>query len=74
LRDHIAGVFPVSEGEILEAMQFAYETLKLVIEPSSAVALAPVLRAESDLVGKRVGVVLTGGNVNVEDVSGFAKK
>lgn len=66
LRDHLAGVFPVSEAEILDAMRFASETLKLMIEPSSAVALAPVLRAERALIGHRVGVVLTGGNVEAE--------
>jgi threonine dehydratase len=49
--------------EIVQAMQFAYERLKLVIEPSSAMALVPLLRQEPQLVGKRVGVVLAGGNV-----------
>ncbi len=63
LREHLAGVFRVEEEEILRAMRFALERLKMVIEPSSAVALAPVLRAEPALAGQRVGVVLTGGNV-----------
>jgi hypothetical protein len=45
-------------------MQFTYERLKLVIEPSNAVALVPLLRQEPQLVvGKRVGGVLTGSNV-----------
>jgi threo-3-hydroxy-L-aspartate ammonia-lyase len=44
-------------------MQFAYERLTLVIEPSSVVALVPLLRQKPQLVGKRVGGVLTGGNV-----------
>ena len=63
LRRHVTGFFVVEEEEIVQAMQFAYERLKLVIEPSSAVALVPLLRQEPQLVGKRVGVVLTGGNV-----------
>jgi threonine dehydratase len=63
LRRHLTGFFAVGEEEIIQAMQFAYERLKLVIEPSSAVALVPLLRQEPQLVGKRVGVVLTGGNV-----------
>ncbi|MDE3039159.1 MAG: pyridoxal-phosphate dependent enzyme [Nitrospirota bacterium] len=63
LRRHVTGFFVVGEEEIVQAMQFAYERLKLVIEPSSAVALVPLLRHEPQLVGKRVGVVLTGGNV-----------
>jgi threonine dehydratase len=68
LRQHLAGFFTVEEDEIVAAMRFAFERLKLVIEPSAAVALAPLLRRESVLVGKRVGVILTGGNV---DLSGF---
>jgi threonine dehydratase len=63
LRRSVSGFFVVGEEEIVQAMQFAYERLKLVIEPSSAVALAPLLRHEAGLVGRRVGVVLTGGNV-----------
>ena len=44
-------------------MQFAYERIKLVIKPSRAVALVPLLRQEPQLVCKRVGMVLTGSNV-----------
>ncbi len=64
LRNHLAGFFPVEEKEIVEAMRFAFERLKIVVEPSSAVALAPLLRREEALIGKRVGVVITGGNVD----------
>lgn len=67
LRDHLAGVLRVSEEEIVRTMRFATEHLGLVIEPSSAVALAPLLRGEAALHGKRVGVVLTGGNVDLGD-------
>jgi len=65
LTRHLTGFFVVEEWEILRAMRFAYERLKLVIEPSSAVALAPLLRKETHLEGKRVAVVLTGGNVDL---------
>lgn len=65
LREHLTDIFVVDEREIVEAMQFAYERMKQVIEPSSAVALAPLLRAESVLKGRRVGVVMTGGNVDL---------
>lgn len=66
LRRHLANVFPVSEEEILGAMRFAQENLQLAIEPSSAVALAPLLRREPALAGGRVGVILTGGNVDLD--------
>lgn len=64
LKQHLADVFLVSEEEILTAMRFSQETLEINIEPSSAVALAPLLRREPALTGRRVGVVLTGGNVD----------
>ena len=57
LRNHLAGFFPVEEKEIVEAMRFAFERLKIAVEPSSAVALAPLLRREEALIGKRVGAV-----------------
>jgi threonine dehydratase len=65
LRRHLTDVFLVSEDEILGAMRFSQEALKLEIEPSSAVALAPLLRREPALVGRRVGVILTGENVDL---------
>lgn len=68
LRRHLAGFFPVEEDEIRQAMRFVFERLKIVIEPSSAVAVAPLLRREPALAGKRVGVIVTGGNV---DLSSF---
>jgi len=67
LRDHLAGFFVVEEQEIVEAMRFVYERMKLVIEPSSAVAMALLLRQEPDLVGKRVGVIISGGNVDLTE-------
>lgn len=69
LRQHLTNVFLVDEEEIVEAMRFAYERMNLVVEPSSAVALAPLLRTESVLRGKRVGVILTGGNVDLAQFS-----
>ena len=65
LRDHLAGFFVVEEEEIVPAMRFVYERMKLVIEPSSAVAVAPLLRQEPALHGKRVGVIISGGNVDL---------
>ena len=70
LRKHLEGFFVVEEHEIVHAMKVAFERLKIVIEPSSAVALAPVLRGESVLQGKRVGIIITGGNI---DLTTFAE-
>lgn len=64
LREHLAGFFVVEEEEIVRAMRFIYERTKLIIEPASAVAVAPLLRQERDLQNKRVGVIISGGNVD----------
>jgi threo-3-hydroxy-L-aspartate ammonia-lyase len=55
----------VSEDEILQTLAFIWSRLKIVVEPSSAVALAPLFTGQYPLAGQRVGVILSGGNVNV---------
>ena len=47
-------------------MRFVWERIKIVIEPSSAVAVAPLLTGKIDARGLRVGVILSGGNVDLE--------
>jgi threonine dehydratase len=58
-------VVTVTDAEIVEAMRFAFERLKLVLEPSGACALAAVLTGKGDVRGGRVGVTLSGGNVDL---------
>ncbi|MEM8766699.1 MAG: threonine/serine dehydratase, partial [Pseudomonadota bacterium] len=62
-RRALAGGLVVSDEEARAAMRFAFEQLKLVLEPGGAVALAAVLSGKLDVAGKTVGVVLSGGNV-----------
>ncbi len=59
-----AGVVTVSDDELRETMRFAFERLKLVIEPSGAAGLAAVLFEKVSVRGKRVGVTISGGNVD----------
>jgi len=59
-----AGILTVSDDELRATMRFAFERLKLVLEPSGASALAALLHGRIDASGKRVGVVLSGGNVD----------
>lgn len=56
----------VSEAAIVEAMRLVWEVLKIVIEPSSAVPIAALLERRFDLAGARVGVIITGGNVDLD--------
>ena len=60
----LAGGAVVAEAEVLRAMRFAFEHLKLVVEPGGAVALAAVLAGRVEARGRTVGVVLSGGNVD----------
>jgi threonine dehydratase len=59
-----AGILTVSDDQLRDAMRFAFERLKLVIEPSGAAALAAVLGGKASSAGKRTGVILSGGNVD----------
>jgi threonine dehydratase len=65
LRQYVADILTVTEAEIVAALQFLWTRLKLVVEPSSAVALAPLLTGQIRQKGQRVGVILSGGNVDV---------
>jgi len=58
-------VITVSEESIVEAMLLVWQVMKIIIEPSSAVAVAAVLKADGPLQGLRVGVILSGGNVDL---------
>jgi threonine dehydratase/serine racemase len=70
LRDRIEQVITVTEEEIIRAMRLAWERAKLLIEPSSAVAVAAVLSPTfRPLEGaRRIGVLLSGGNVNLDSL------
>jgi threonine dehydratase len=66
IRRHVRGITTVSEDEIVSAMRLVWEVMKIVIEPSSAVPVAAMLSGRMPLAGKRVGVILTGGNVDLD--------
>jgi threo-3-hydroxy-L-aspartate ammonia-lyase len=69
-RDLLTGVTLASDTEIVAAMRFLFERLKLVAEPSGAIALAALLSRRLRLTGDRVGVVISGGNI---DATRFAE-
>ena len=67
---HVDGIVTVSDAAILSAMRRIFEILKVAVEPSGAVAYAAVAEKRLDLAGKRVGVILSGGNVDLERLLG----
>ncbi|MFC1547662.1 pyridoxal-phosphate dependent enzyme [Candidatus Neomarinimicrobiota bacterium] len=59
-------IITVSEEAIIRAMRHVWERMKIIIEPSSAVAVAVALEGELDLSSKRVGIIISGGNVDLD--------
>lgn len=66
IQEHVEQIVTVSEAGILAAMKFIWERAKIVIEPSAAVPIALLWERKIDLSGLRVGVILSGGNVDLE--------
>jgi threonine dehydratase len=65
---HVDDIVTVSEEAIVNAMRIAWEVLKIVIEPSSAVPLAAILEGRVRVEGKSIGIVFTGGNVDLDNL------
>lgn len=63
---HVSEIYTASEQEIIDAMKLAWKHLRVVMEPSSAVPLACVLKNPEAFRGKRVGIIITGGNVDLD--------
>ncbi|WP_437397285.1 pyridoxal-phosphate dependent enzyme [Flagellimonas lutimaris] len=65
IQRHVDEIVRVTEDEIISAMRLIWERLKIVCEPSSAVALAAVLKKKDKLANKKVGIIISGGNVDL---------
>jgi len=66
LQQHVKTIVRVTEGDIVQAMRLVWERMKIVIEPSSAVALAAVFKDRERFAGKKTGIIISGGNVDLE--------
>ncbi len=65
IRKYVEEIIRVTEREIINAMQLIWERMKIIIEPSSAVTLAAVLKSKQKFENKKVGLLLSGGNVDL---------
>jgi threonine dehydratase len=66
IQQRVEQIVTVSEQAIIDSMRFVWERLKIIIEPSAAVAVAVLWERKIDLRGLRVGIILSGGNVDLE--------
>ncbi|MHA1746440.1 MAG: pyridoxal-phosphate dependent enzyme [Promethearchaeota archaeon] len=74
IREHVTEIITVSEQEILEAMRLVWERMKLIIEPSSAVPIAAILSEKFDLASRKVGVIISGGNLDLNQFFSLLEK
>jgi threonine dehydratase len=65
---HVHDMMTVSDRELLDAMLYLWERMKLVVEPTGALAAAGLFKGAHDVRGKRVGVVISGGNVDIKAI------
>lgn len=65
IRQHVPDILTATDEEIVDAMRVVYERMKIVIEPSGAVPLAVLLKYKERFEGKQVGIILSGGNVDL---------
>lgn len=65
IQNEVEKIIRVEENEIIEAMRLIWERMKIIVEPSSAVALAAVIKEPQTFKGKNVGIIISGGNVDL---------
>ena len=66
IREHVTDIITVSDTEILAALKLIYERMKIVVEPSCAVPLAVVMKEQLRFEDKKIGIILSGGNVDLK--------
>jgi len=66
IRKFVDQILTVSEGEIIDSMRFLWERMKIVVEPSGVVPLAALLSHKIKVNNKKVGIILSGGNIDIE--------
>ena len=65
IQSHVSDILLATDPQIIEAMRLVYERMKIIIEPSCATVLAAVLRYPEPFAGRRIGLILSGGNVDL---------
>ncbi len=73
VQNHVTDILTASEQEIVDAMKLIWKRMKIVMEPSSAVPLATILKNKETFAGKRVGIIITGGNVDLDSLPWMEK-
>lgn len=68
IQKYVSEIIRVEEQEIISAMRLIWERMKIIVEPSSAVTLAAVLREKEKFKGRKIGIIISGGNVDLSNL------
>lgn len=68
IKELVSEIIRVEENEIISAMKLIWERMKIIVEPSSAVALAALLREKKRFENKKIGIILSGGNIDLSNL------
>jgi threonine dehydratase len=68
IQQHVTAILIVSDDSVRLAMKLVMERMKLVVEPSAVVGLAALMTRRDEVPGRRVGVILSGGNVDLQQL------
>jgi len=68
IKKNVHKIVTVAEDEIIQSMKWVWERMKIIIEPSTAVAVAALVKTKDELNGKKAGVILSGGNVDFQNI------
>ena len=71
VQETVKDILLVSDDEMIETLTWMLERMKVLVEPSGAAAAAAVRHKKADFSGKRVGVVISGGNVDLQKLAGY---
>lgn len=66
LKEFVTEIITITEEEVIDAMRMVWERMKLIVEPSCSITLAAVLKRKAQFSNKRIGLILSGGNVDLD--------
>ena len=65
IKDLVDGIFTLSEKDIVKSMKLIFDRMKIIVEPSCSIGLAAVLKNKTKFIGKKIGIILSGGNIDL---------
>ena len=68
IKENLDGIFTAKEDSIVDAMRLIWERMKIIIEPSAAVPLAAIIENQDVFKGKKIGIIISGGNVDLNNL------